>query len=89
MGVLVAQATLTRIAVRCTCSTRLSNSKRESLIDFIKRPRVIGLGLASVVKHTLVERFARSRVGIWHAALLRVIPPVRVKSLGFACVCVK
>ena len=27
------QSTLTRIAVRCTCSTRLSNSKRESFIE--------------------------------------------------------
>ena len=39
--------------------------------------------------HTRVERFARSRVGFWHAAILRVIPPVRVKSLGFACVYAK
>ena len=36
-----------------------------------------------------VERFARSRVGIWHAAILCVILRIRVKSLGFACVCVK
>ena len=39
--------------------------------------------------HARVERFARSRVGFWHAAILRVIPPVRVKSLGFACVYAK
>ena len=38
MGVLIAQATLTWIAVRCTCNTRLSNSKYESLIEFIERP---------------------------------------------------
>ena len=41
MGVLIAQATLTRLAVRCTCSARLSNSKLESfivLMDLIERP---------------------------------------------------
>ena len=38
MGVLIAQATLAGITVRCTCSARLLNSKRESFIDFIKRP---------------------------------------------------
>ena len=37
MGVLIAQATLTWIAVCCTYSVRLSNSKRESFIDFIER----------------------------------------------------
>ena len=26
------------MAVRCTCSARLSNSKRESFIDFMERP---------------------------------------------------
>ena len=38
MGVLIAQATLTRIAVRCTCSMRLSNPKRESFTDCIETP---------------------------------------------------
>ena len=36
-----------------------------------------------------VERFARFHVRLWHAAILHVIPRVHVKSLGFACVCVK
>ena len=39
--------------------------------------------------HTRVERFAQFRVRLWPVAILRVIPHVRVKSLGFACVCVK
>ena len=38
MGVLIAQATLTWIAVLCTRSMRLSKSKRESFMDFIERP---------------------------------------------------
>ena len=40
MGVLIAQAILMRNTVRCACNTRLSNSKRESFIDFIERPGV-------------------------------------------------
>ena len=38
MGVLIAQATLTWIAVLCTRSIRLSKSKYESFMDFIERP---------------------------------------------------
>ena len=38
MGVLIAQATLRRIAIRYTCSAHLSNSKHELFMDFIERP---------------------------------------------------
>ena len=36
--VLIAQTTPMRVAVHCTYSAHLSNSKRESFIDFIKMP---------------------------------------------------
>ena len=51
--------------------------------------RMHGITNNSSATTTRVERFARSRVGIWYVTILRVIPCVRVKSLCFACLCVK
>ena len=52
MGVVIAKATLTRIAVRCTCNARLSNSKRESFIKglepAIRDLKAQELGLKSI-----------------------------------------